>query len=258
VGNPKRSTLILGLAVAGLIAVACTSEESSNPVLAPRPADNLPGKKSLEDALVTDLTNPSSDVYTKEAEHRAALEKAFADVPGLREKVEEISRTLAKAQGASGTNPRLVTSGLRVQDTSKPAGAPAAAASPQCAAAVGFGAAYAYAWACRQCASGESVCAYAHAYAFAWAFAWVCQSTPACDPADGGAPSDAAVNDGGPAPDSGPAVDAATVDAETVDAATVDAQVASDGGADGPVQVDASGGGDGGDEPRLDSGSGDD
>jgi len=212
--------------------LACTTNEPADVVLTPRPNVDLAAGASLEELLVADLQNPSSKVYTDEAAHRALLAKAFEEVPGLKEKIETVSKTLAASYGVTDSNPRLVTTNpgtLSVKDLG--AGAPLAKpAGARCAAAVGFGAAYAYAWACRQCASGETVCASAYAYAYAWAFAWVCASEPDCGTqpgTDGGVDGG---NDGGPSADAasdGPLATDATADvvvdgAPLLDAAPLD------------------------------------
>ncbi|MFO0676506.1 MAG: hypothetical protein U0169_08230 [Polyangiaceae bacterium] len=229
--------------VACAVVVACgSSEVPSDPVPArtdPEPTET----RSLEEALVADLQDPSSAFYADPSKHAALLDKAMKETPGLRERLETISKTLASSHGVSGANPRLTTSAEVPSVHAMDLGAAAPkAAGPRCAAAVGFAAAYAYAWACRQCASGETVCAYAYAYAYAYAFAWVCLQEKECGDGKGGtvdggandaAPADAATGDATPA-------DASSPDVLTADVLVPDATPAEDRDADADAKIDMS------------------
>ncbi len=190
----RNRCFVVCAVVAGLgIVVACSeSGTPSSSIVAPRADVKAPSGATVEQSLISDLRDPASAVYTSAAENQARLEKAYADVPGLREKLQAISQELASAHGVSQSNPRLQSGALHLADV---AAAPGNAAAPRCAAAVGMAASYAYTWSCRQCVSGETVCAYAYAYAYAWAFAWVCQNDNACGAVDGGARGDAGAMD---------------------------------------------------------------
>jgi hypothetical protein len=215
------SALILGGLLLGAIGVACATDEESPAEVspaAPRRSVDAPGGKEVEDALAADLRDGTGPLFAKAAEHQALLASAMKDVPGLKEKLESISKTIATTYGVTGPNPRLSVGGVLPRDMpgvgnppADPAAGPGAGAapSPACAMAVGFGAAYAHAWSCRQCESGERVCAYAYAQAYAWAFAWACPASDACQQPPGqnqtdGGPDAAPSGDGDASVDASP------------------------------------------------------